>query len=107
MMRGQNHFVSCVCMMPADEEFPEGLVITGSTDHTIQAFSLTSTQPVFSLAGHSDNGRMDSSHTCHFQTGNTSFPFLPHHIEGKISNFFYNLKPIIFVIQLNCIFVAN
>ena len=57
-MRGQNHFVSCVCMMPADEEFPQGLVMTGGTDHTIQAFTLTSTEPAFTLAGHTDNGRL-------------------------------------------------
>jgi len=49
--------VSAVCVLPPDEEFPNGLIVTGSNDHVIHAYTLDSPEPKFKLTGHTDNGR--------------------------------------------------
>ena len=55
-MTGHENFVSCVCVMPPDEKHPQGLVLTGSHDHDILAFTLESPKPLFKLSGHTDTG---------------------------------------------------
>ena len=54
MYKGHNNFVSSVCVMPPDDKYPQGLIITGSHDNMIHAYTLDSLSPVFKLAGHSD-----------------------------------------------------
>ena len=34
-MTGHENFVSCVCVMPPDDKYPHGLILTGSNDHDI------------------------------------------------------------------------
>ena len=43
--------------MPPDDKYPQGLIVTGSNDKTILAFTLDSPKPIFKLEGHSDTGR--------------------------------------------------
>ena len=55
-MSGHSNYVFCVAMMPPDETYPQGLIVTGSSDKKILAFTLDSPQPVFSLEEHADTG---------------------------------------------------
>ncbi|XP_071118768.1 phospholipase A-2-activating protein-like [Haliotis cracherodii] len=52
VMSGHSNFVASVCVVPPDDTYPNGLIITGSNDNTILAFTLESPQPVFKLTGH-------------------------------------------------------
>lgn len=54
-MRGHSNFVSCVCVMPPDDAHPEGLIVTGSNDKTILAYTPGVPEPVFKLTGHTGN----------------------------------------------------
>jgi phospholipase A-2-activating protein len=55
---GHTNFVSCVHVIPPTEKHPDGLVLSGSHDHTILAFELGKHQPVFRLAGHKGTGEL-------------------------------------------------
>ena len=59
-MSGHSNFVSCVCVTPPSDKFPQGLILTGSLDNSIHAYTLTSPEPVYKLLGHEDTG-MDHS----------------------------------------------
>ena len=61
---GHSSFVSAVCILPPDEEHPNGLIVTGSNDHLIHVYTLESPEPVYRLTGHSDNGM---HFACHLQ----------------------------------------
>lgn len=52
--RGHTNFVSCVCVLPPDEIHPTGLILTGSNDKSICAFTLESPDPVYRLIGHAN-----------------------------------------------------
>ena len=56
VMSGHTNFVNCVCVMPPDEKYPQGLIMTGSTDNNILAFSLKSPSPIYKLEGHTKTG---------------------------------------------------
>ena len=56
-MSGHGNFVTCVVVMPPSENYPQGLIMTGSQDNNINAYTLDSPQPVFTLNGHADTGR--------------------------------------------------
>jgi phospholipase A-2-activating protein len=43
--------------MPPDETYPQGLILTGSNDSTILAFTLNSPAPIYKLEGHTENGK--------------------------------------------------
>lgn len=51
---GHSGYVTSVCVVPGNANHPEGLVVTGSRDSTILAYSVSGGQPVYTLAGHSD-----------------------------------------------------
>ncbi len=53
-LKGHNNFIACVCVMPPDDRFPQGLILTGSHDNVIHAYTLESTSPAFKLSGHTD-----------------------------------------------------
>ncbi|GFS06857.1 phospholipase A-2-activating protein, partial [Elysia marginata] len=53
--RGHTNFVSSLCVMPPDDTYPQGLIITGSNDKTILAYTPGSAEPVFKLTGHEGN----------------------------------------------------
>jgi len=57
ILGGHNGFVSAVCVLPPDEEFPHGVIVTGSNDHVIHAYTLDSPEPKYRLTGHTGNGR--------------------------------------------------
>jgi phospholipase A-2-activating protein len=40
--------------MPPDDIFPQGVILTGSHDHTILAYTLSSPKPIYKLSGHVD-----------------------------------------------------
>jgi phospholipase A-2-activating protein len=65
-MSGHSNFISSVCYMPPDETYPQGLILTGSNDSTILAFTLNSPAPIYKLEGHTENGKYlsKSSFTC-------------------------------------------
>jgi len=54
-MRGHSNFVSSVCVMPPDEMHPQGLIVTGSNDKKILAYTPGISEPVFTLTGHTEN----------------------------------------------------
>ena len=56
-MSGHTNFVSAVCVMPPEDKYPQGLIVTGSNDNNIFAYTLDSPQPVFKLTDHTDTGR--------------------------------------------------
>ena len=56
-MGGHSNYVSSVCCMPPDTNYPHGLIFTGSNDSTILAFTLESATPVFKLEGHTGTGK--------------------------------------------------
>ncbi|KAK7867192.1 hypothetical protein R5R35_008386 [Gryllus longicercus] len=49
---GHTNFVSCVCVLPPDSQFPKGLILTGSNDSNIRMFAVDSPQPIAVLKGH-------------------------------------------------------
>ncbi|RUS88855.1 hypothetical protein EGW08_003400, partial [Elysia chlorotica] len=53
--RGHSNFVSSLCVMPPDDTYPQGLIMTGSNDKSILAYTPGSTEPVFKLEGHEGN----------------------------------------------------
>ena len=57
-MRGHSNFVSSVCVMPPDEMHPQGLIVTGSNDKKILAYTPGISEPVFTLTGHTENGSL-------------------------------------------------
>ncbi|XP_013391939.1 phospholipase A-2-activating protein-like [Lingula anatina] len=54
VMSGHSNFISSVTVMPPSDQYPQGLIMTGSNDNSILAFTLESPQPVFKLTGHDD-----------------------------------------------------
>jgi phospholipase A-2-activating protein len=56
--KGHTNYVSCVCAMPPDEFYPDGLVFSGSNDHNICAFNPVTAELVFQLEGHSNVGKL-------------------------------------------------
>ncbi|XP_059472996.1 phospholipase A-2-activating protein [Neocloeon triangulifer] len=52
--KGHTNYVSCVCAMPPNEAYPEGLVLSGSNDHTICAFHPVTEDLLFKLEGHTN-----------------------------------------------------
>lgn len=57
VMSGHSNFISSVCYMPPDETYPQGIILTGSNDSTILAFTLNSPAPIYKLEGHTENGK--------------------------------------------------
>ncbi|XP_071173054.1 phospholipase A-2-activating protein-like isoform X1 [Mytilus edulis] len=55
VMSGHSNFISSVCYMPPDETYPQGIILTGSNDSTILAFTLNSPAPIYKLEGHTEN----------------------------------------------------
>lgn len=53
---GHSNFISAVCVLPPSDQFPHGLILTGSNDKTILAYDLESPQPRYKLTGHEDTG---------------------------------------------------
>ncbi|GLG99497.1 Lissencephaly-1 homolog [Gryllus bimaculatus] len=53
---GHTNFVSCVCVLPPDSQFPKGLILTGSNDSNIRMFAVDSPQPIAVLKGHKNVG---------------------------------------------------
>ncbi|XP_064147893.1 phospholipase A-2-activating protein isoform X2 [Loxodonta africana] len=51
-MSGHSNFVSCVCILPSSDIYPQGLIATGGNDHNICVFSLDSPAPLYILKGH-------------------------------------------------------
>ncbi|KAH9488092.1 hypothetical protein Btru_065405 [Bulinus truncatus] len=55
VLKGHTNFVSSICVMPPDDTYPEGLIVTGSNDKTILAYKPDNPDPVFKLTGHEGN----------------------------------------------------
>lgn len=55
-MTGHNNFVSCVCVLPPSDSYPNGVIVTGSNDKNIHGYTLESATPVFKLTGHTGTG---------------------------------------------------
>ena len=55
-MSGHENFISAICLLPPSDKYPQGLIVTGSNDHKINAYSLESPLPVFTMTGHSNTG---------------------------------------------------
>ncbi|XP_033096894.1 phospholipase A-2-activating protein-like [Anneissia japonica] len=53
-MKGHENFVSCLCVMPPSDKYPTGLIVTGSNDFKINAYTLDSVLPVYTLTGHAN-----------------------------------------------------
>lgn len=51
---GHENFVSCVCVLPPDSDHPHGLILTGSNDCSILAYTINSPAPIFKLTGHTN-----------------------------------------------------
>jgi len=54
---GHTNYVSCVCAVPPNEFYPEGLVFSGSNDQKICAFNPNTTELLFQLEGHTNVGK--------------------------------------------------
>lgn len=54
VMSGHGNYVFCVTMMPPDDTYTRGLIVTGSSDNSILAFTLDSPEPVYRLQDHAD-----------------------------------------------------
>ncbi|XP_054708593.1 phospholipase A-2-activating protein-like [Uloborus diversus] len=52
---GATKYVSCLCVLPASHEYPEGLILAGSSDCAIYGFAVNHSEPVMKLLAHSDN----------------------------------------------------
>ena len=53
---GHKSFVTCVCVVPANDVFPQSVILTGSNDKMILAFTPESSEPIFTLSGHENTG---------------------------------------------------
>ncbi|KAJ3197092.1 hypothetical protein HK101_006054 [Irineochytrium annulatum] len=52
---GHSHFVNCLLYVHPTEQFPQGVIISGSNDKTINVYDVTQPQdPVFTMLGHTD-----------------------------------------------------
>ncbi|XP_029462252.1 phospholipase A-2-activating protein isoform X2 [Rhinatrema bivittatum] len=51
-MLGHSGFVSSVCIIPASDNYPRGLIATGGNDHNICVFTLDNPNPLYVLKGH-------------------------------------------------------
>lgn len=56
VLGGHAGFVSSVAVLPPDESNIHGIILTGSNDHTINAYTLDSPSPIYTLKGHEGNG---------------------------------------------------
>ena len=56
MLQGHSNFVAAVCVLPPDDNYPQGLVATGSNDSTILLFAPGQLQHVAKLTGHTNTG---------------------------------------------------
>lgn len=56
LMSGHSGFVACVCVIPPNDEYPQGLVATGSNDSMINVYSLELPAPLYKLEGHKGTG---------------------------------------------------
>ncbi|XP_069126256.1 phospholipase A-2-activating protein-like [Argopecten irradians] len=54
VMSGHTNFISAICYMPPDGTYSHGLILTGSNDSTILAYTLDSPEPIYKLSGHSN-----------------------------------------------------
>ncbi|XP_071838733.1 phospholipase A-2-activating protein-like [Apostichopus japonicus] len=52
-MSGHKSFISSVATLPPNEKYPQGLIVTGGNDAKINAYTLESPMPVYTLTGHS------------------------------------------------------
>ncbi|CAB3368543.1 Hypothetical predicted protein [Cloeon dipterum] len=52
--KGHTNYVSCVCAVPPSDTYPEGLVLSGSNDHSICAFNPATAELLFVLEGHTN-----------------------------------------------------
>ncbi|PIK49138.1 putative phospholipase A-2-activating protein [Apostichopus japonicus] len=52
-MGGHESFISSVATLPPNEKYPQGLIVTGGNDAKINAYTLESPMPVYTLTGHS------------------------------------------------------
>ncbi|KAJ3129987.1 hypothetical protein HK098_007253 [Nowakowskiella sp. JEL0407] len=52
-----SHFVNSLSFIKPSAKYPSGLLVSGSSDKTINVYDLTSpgTEPIYSLLGHTDN----------------------------------------------------
>uniref|UniRef100_A0A2C9JHZ5 Phospholipase A-2-activating protein n=1 Tax=Biomphalaria glabrata TaxID=6526 RepID=A0A2C9JHZ5_BIOGL len=55
VLKGHSNFVSSICVTPPDDNYPKGLIVTGSNDKTILAYIPGNPEPVFKLIGHEGN----------------------------------------------------
>jgi WD40 repeat protein len=58
---GHSNFVVCVCILPPHDGQPLGLILTGSNDHCICAFSPDSSEPLYVLKGHTNAGMCNAN----------------------------------------------
>lgn len=65
-LTGHSNFVASVCILPPDDNHPQGLICTGSNDSTILLFEPGKLEPVAKLIGH-------SSTVCALATGRFGF----------------------------------
>jgi len=54
---GHSNFISAVCVLPPDDKYPDGIIVTGSNDHSILAYTLSSPEPIYKLLGHTETGK--------------------------------------------------
>lgn len=57
-MSGHSNFVSCVCIIAPNETYPRGLIATGGNDNNICVFTLDQPEPLFTLKGHKNTGKL-------------------------------------------------
>ncbi|XP_037071040.1 phospholipase A-2-activating protein-like [Pollicipes pollicipes] len=51
-LRGHSRYVVAACVMPPCDEYPDGLILTGSNDANIHVYSHKSSEPLYRLTGH-------------------------------------------------------
>uniref|UniRef100_T1J7G6 Phospholipase A-2-activating protein n=1 Tax=Strigamia maritima TaxID=126957 RepID=T1J7G6_STRMM len=49
-----SNFVSAICVLPPTDEYPKGIILTGSNDRVICAFTIDSSTPLYQLIGHTN-----------------------------------------------------
>ena len=49
---GHTRYVASVCMMPASDAYPQGVVVTGGHDNLILGYDFNSPEPIWKLEGH-------------------------------------------------------
>jgi hypothetical protein len=59
-LEGQANYVSCACVLPPNSTYPEGVILTGSNDHSIFAFSPVSGEVLHTLIGHANAGKLSN-----------------------------------------------